>query len=148
MQLSREEAVRMIQAYFRMHGLESTGLNDNNLGGASIGDYQIYFEYEPARRELKCSALIYKFHADPEPGVLQAFSDAAPALTNNGGGTLDYEPANKGLYLSRTYSEVVSDEVFAHDLAGLMQSSEIYGDRILNEVASTISVPKEHPPGH
>jgi hypothetical protein len=135
--ITRDEAVRMIQGYFKSHGLDSPGLNEANLGGASVGEYQIYFEYQPAKRALKCSALVYKFHDDPKPGVIEAFKDEERAKTaDTGGGTLEYEPVNKGLFLSRTYTDSVSDEEFAGDLKQLMKASEVYGDQVLDRVAS------------
>jgi len=136
--LSRDEAVGIIQRYLKSLGLESPGLNKNNLGGAAIGQYQIYFDYEPSKQRLKCSALIYKFHDDPGPGVIEGFKSAELEETAGAGGRMvDYEPENKGLYLSRWYADIVSDEAFAEDLMSLMQASEIYGDRVLERVASS-----------
>jgi len=140
--LNRDEAVRMIQAYFKSHGVDSPGLNENNLGGASVGEHQIYFEYLPAKHVLKCSALIYKFHDEPKPGVIEGFKAEEKGKTaDTGGGTLEYEPANKGLYLSRSYTESVSDKEFAQDLKRLMEASEVYGDQVLERVASKVFTP-------
>ena len=137
--ITRDEAVRMIQGYFKSHGLHSPGLNENNLGGASVGEYQIYFEYQPVKHALKCSALVYKFHDEPKPGVIEAFKAEEQAKTaDTGGGTLEYEQANKGLYLSRSYTDIVSDEEFAQDLKRLMEASEVYGDQVLERVASKV----------
>ena len=137
--ITRDEAVRMIQGYFKSHGVESPGLNENNLGGASVAQYQIYFEYQPAKRALKCSALIYKFRDEPKPGVIEGFKAEEQARTaDTGGGTLEYEPVNKGLYLSRVYTESASDEEFARDLKLLMEASEVYGDQVLDRVATKV----------
>jgi hypothetical protein len=129
----------MLQAYFKSFGLDSPGLNENNLGGASTGEYQIYFEYQPAKHALKCSALVYKFHDEPKPGVLETIRAEQDLETSEtGGGVLDYEPENKGLYLSRTYTARVSDDVFADDLDKLMKASTVYGDQVLDRVASKV----------
>jgi len=137
--ITRDEAVRMIQGYFKSHGVDSPGLNENNLGGAAVGEYQIYFEYQPAKQALKCSALVYKFRDEPKPGVIEAFKAEEKAQTaDTGGGTLEYDPANKGLYLSRTYTDSVSDGEFARDLKQLMKASEVYGDQVLDRVASKV----------
>jgi hypothetical protein len=83
--------------------------------------------------------LIYKFRDDPRPGVVQAFKDEAEGKTaDTGGGTLEYEPENKGLYLSRSYNQRVSDDDFAHDLERLMIASEVYGNQVLDRVASRV----------
>ncbi len=137
--ITRDQAVQMIQGYFKGHGVDGPGLNENNLGGASIGEYQIYFEYRPAKRALKCSALIYRFRDEPKPGVIEAFKAEEEAGTaDTGGGELEYEPASKGLYLSRTYTDGVPDEEFAGDLQRLMTASQVYGNQVLERVAAKV----------
>jgi hypothetical protein len=137
--LNRDDAVRMIQGFFKSHGLDSPGLNESNLGGAAIGEYQIYFEYQPANQTLKCSALIYRFRDEPKPGVIEGFEAEEQRKTADaGGGILEYQRVNKGLYLTRSYSDSVSDEEFAGDLKRLMKASEVYGDQVLERVASKV----------
>jgi hypothetical protein len=135
--LNRDDAVRMIRGFFKSHGVDSPGLNESNLGGASIGEYQVYFEYEPANQTLKCSALVYRFRDEPKPGVIEAF-EAEEKSADAGGGFLEYQRVNKGLYLTRSYADVVSDEEFAEDLKRLMNASMIYGDQVLDRVASKV----------
>lgn len=127
----------MIRGFFKSHGLDTPGLNESNLGGASIGDYQVYFEYQPANQTLKCSALVYRFRDEPKPGVIEGF-EAEAESADAGGGTLEYQRANKGLYLTRTYSDAVSDNEFAEDLKRLMKASRVYGDEVLDRVASKV----------
>ena len=137
--MTRDQANKMVQSFFRVHGVESVGLNDKNLGGAAVGEAQIYFEYQPQRESLKCSALVYRFQAEPRPGIIEAFKleeQSEPA--NTGGGTVDYEPENKGLYLSREYLETVSELDFAESLGELMKASRVYGDEVLDRVASKV----------
>jgi len=136
--MTRDEAVGMVQSFFRYYGLSSPGLNQNNLGGAAIGEYQVYFEYLEAEQGLKCSALVYRFHEKPKPGVLEALEEERDRTTNAGDGTLDYEPENKGIYLSRTYIETVSGDKFAQDLERLMKASEFYGEQVLDRVAAKV----------
>ena len=129
----------MVQSFFRIYGGDSPGLNDNNLGGAVVGEHQIYFEYQPHKELLKCRALVYRFQAEPRPGVIEAFKqEEQTASADTGGGTVDYEPENKGLYLSREYAETVSDEEFAESLGELMKASRVYGDEVLDRVASKV----------
>ena len=125
----------MVQAFFRANGVDSGGLNDNNLGGTAIEDSQIYFEYQPVTHSLKCSALIYKFQTDPRPGVIEGFKAEG---ADKGGGTIDYERENRGLYLSRDYSEPVPEAQFMADLERLMQASKVYGGEVLDRVASKV----------
>jgi hypothetical protein len=129
----------MVQSFFHSRGVESAGLNDRNLGGAAVGESQIYFEYQPLEQSLKCSALVYRFQAEPRPGVIEAFKlEEQSRSADTGGGTVDYEPENKGLYLSREYSETMSDATFAESLEDLMKASRVYGDEVLDRVASKV----------
>jgi hypothetical protein len=137
--ITRDEAVRMVQAYFKSQGLDSPGLNDNNLGGAMVGENLIYFEYLPASRALKCSALIYKFHDDAKPGVIEGFKAEEQRMkTDAAGAELEYQPENKGLYLTRTYTEPISETEFARDLTTIMKASEVYGEQVLDRVADKV----------
>jgi hypothetical protein len=133
--MTRDDAVGMIRGFFKSHGLESPGLNESNLGGASIGEYQVYFEYQPVKQILRCSALVYRFRDEPKPGVIEGFE---AETEDTGGGVLEYQQANKGLFLTRTYSEDVSDEEFAEDLKRLMKASFVYGEQVLDRVASKV----------
>jgi hypothetical protein len=139
--LNRDEAVRMVRGFFKSHGLDSPGLNESNLGGASIGEYQVYFEYQPVNQTLKCSALVYRFRDEPKPGVIEGFEAEAESAAA-GGGALEYQPANKGLYLTRSYTEAVSDRQFAEDLGRLMKASLVYGDEVLDRVATKVFTQK------
>ncbi|HKR13358.1 MAG TPA: type III secretion system chaperone [Pyrinomonadaceae bacterium] len=137
--LNRDEAVRLIRGFFKSHGLDTPGLNESNLGGASLGDYQIYFEYQPANQTLQCSALVYRFRDEPKPGVIEGFeAEADGATADAGGATLEYQRENKGLYLTRSYSHAVSDDEFANDLRRLMKASLVYGDQVLDRVAAKV----------
>ena len=137
--MNRDDAVRMIRGFFKSHGLDTPGLNESNLGGASIGDYQVYFEYEPANRTLKCSALVYRFRHEPKPGVIEGFeAEGEEKTADTGGGILEYQPASKGLFLTRSYTDAVSDEEFAEDLKRLLKASLVYGNQVLDRVAGKV----------
>jgi hypothetical protein len=134
--MERNDAIAMIQAYYKANEVESPGLNEKNLGGASVGPYQIYFEYLPKDGILRCSALIYSFREDPKPGILEGFQEAEKAGANVNGGYLEFQPENRGLYLSRDYTTLVSAEEFAANLTSLMQATEEWGGPILEQVAA------------
>ena len=141
-QMMRDDAVGMVQKYFESYGVVSSGLNKNNLGGAAIGDAEIYFEYEPSAETLKCSALIYKFQVEPKTGILEKFRDEE-LITDTAGGKVDYEPENRGLYLSRVYSERVETEQLREDLDQLIHASRVWGIEVLERVAAKTFHPEE-----
>ena len=140
--MMRDDAARMVQNYFESYGLVSPGLNKNNFGGAAIGEREIYFEYDPLVNALKCSALIYKFQVEPKTGILEKFREEE-LDTDTGGGKVDYEPENRGLYLSRIYSETVEPQQVRKDLDQLTRASKVWGQEVLDRVAAKAFHPEE-----
>jgi hypothetical protein len=136
--MTRDEAITILKAFFKSQNVDSPGLNEENLGGASIGDLQVYFEYQPDSGALKCSAHIYSFRQPPRPGILEGFKKEEVAGTDTGGGSLDYQQENSGLFLSRSYIETVSDSEFMDDMVALMAASRVWGDEVLERVASSV----------
>src|SRR4051812_48301475 len=122
--MTREGAQRLVQSFVRPTGsLQSPGLNQEGFGGLVMGGAQLYFEWHEDTKALECSALVYKFHEPPKPGVLETFQAEEKEGTDTGGGTVTYEPENRGLYLSRTYTQVADERAFAKDMKRLMRAS-------------------------
>ena len=136
--MTREEAQRLLQVFMQSIGQPSEGLNPQGFGGAAIGDAQLYFEYHSDKQQLETSALIYKFRDAPKPGVLEGFRAEEKAGTDTGGGAVDYEPENKSLFLSRTYANAPAEPAFAEDMKRLMQASTVWGDTVMDRVASRV----------
>src|SRR5689334_23046549 len=128
--MTREEAQRLVQSFMKSHGQSSEGLNPQGFGGAVLGDAQLYFEYHADKQALETSALIYKFRDAPKPGVLEGFRAEEKAGTDTGGGVVDYEPENKSLFLSRTYSTVPPDTAFKADMQRLTQASLVWSNEV------------------
>ncbi|MFL5354323.1 hypothetical protein [Archangium sp.] len=136
--MTREEAQRLVQTFMKSHGQSSEGLNPQGFGGAVLGDAQLYFEYHTDKQALETSALIYKFRDPPKPGVLEGFRAEEKSGTDTGGGAVDYEPENKSLFLSRTYSTVPPDTAFKADMQRLTQASLVWGNEVMDRVASRV----------
>lgn len=143
--LSFEDADNLVKAFFRAHeqgvqrvGEEPPALNSKGFGAAQLGEGQIYFEYHPDRRALECSALVYRFRAPPRQGVLEGFRAEARAGTDTGGGELDFEPENGGLYLSRFYGDRVPHETFVTELNTLLGASVTWAKDVLPRVAGKV----------
>ncbi len=142
--MTRESAEGLTRWYARSQGaVLSPGLNPQGFGGIAIGGAQLYFEYHEEAQALECSALVYRFHEPPKPGVLEGFQAEAREGTDTGGGTVDYERENRGLYLSRTYSQVPDGHAFAREMKQLMKASLVWGDEVLDRVASRVFHPEE-----
>jgi hypothetical protein len=142
--MTREAAQRLVQTFVRPHGpLQSPGLNAEGFGGISFGSGEIYFEWHEDTKALECSALVYRFHEPPKPGVIETFHAEEKEGTDTGGGTVDYEPENRGLFLSRTYTQVPDERAFAKDMKRLMKASLKWGHEVLDRVASRVFHPEE-----
>jgi len=142
--LTREAAGELVRWYVRSQGaVLSPGLNPQGFGGVATGGSQVYFEYHEARGALECSALVYKFSEPPRPGVLEGFQAEAREGTDTGGGEVDYERENRGLYLSRTYTVVPEGKAFGRDMKRLGEASVVWGREVLDRVASRVFHPEE-----
>lgn len=142
--LTRESARRLVQGYLGEEGLPpSPGLNVQGFGGITTGGSSLYFEWNEQTGALECSALVYRFREPPKPGVIDGFRAEEREGTDAGGGTVDYEPENRGLFLSRTYTRMPTERAFARDLRRLMKASQHWGDAVLERVASRVFHPEE-----
>jgi hypothetical protein len=142
--LTRESAQELVRWYSRSQGaVLSPGLNPQGFGGVAVGGAQVYFEFHEDSKSLECSALVYRFSETPKPGVLAGFEAEAREGTDTGGGTVDYERENRGLFLSRTYSQVPEGSAFAKDMTRLAKASVVWGDQVLDRVASRVFHPEE-----
>lgn len=143
-EMTREAARELLRWYARSQGaVLSPGLNEQGFGGITVGSAQVYFEYHEDTKKLECGALVYRFHEPPKPGVLAGFEAEAREGTDTGGGTVDYERENRGLFLSRDYTQVPEGSVFAKDMKRLAKASLVWGDEVLDRVASRVFHPEE-----
>lgn len=142
--LSFDDADKLVRAFFRAHeqaqfpGEEPPALNAKGFGGAQLAEGEIFFEYHPDERALECSALVYRFRSPPKPGVLDGFKAEAKSGTPTGGGELDFEPENGGLYLSRMYGDRVPNETFVEELNALLGASVTWAKDVLPRVANKV----------
>ncbi len=145
--LTRESAKRLVQGYLGEEGTApSTGLNEQGFGGITTGASSLYFEWNEQEQALECSALVYRFREPPKPGVIDGFHAEQREGTDAGGGTVDYEPENRSLFLSRLYTRMPTERAFAKDMRRLMKASVTWGDEVLDRVASRVFHPEELQP--
>ena len=140
--MTRQDAESLIEAWSQSHGI-NTGLNPSGVGAVSVEGTGLYFEHDEKAQTLKCSALVYRFREAPKPGVLDGFRAEEKAGTDTGGGKVDFEPENKSLFLSRTYHIIPDAETFDQDMRRLMEASQVWGDEVLDRVASKVFHPEE-----
>lgn len=142
--MSRESAKELVRWYLRTQGApRSEGLNAQGFGGVAVGGAQLYFEFHEDTGTLECSALVYRFKEPPKPGVIEGFEAEAREGTDTGGGTVDYERENRGLFLSRTYKQLPDGKTFSKDMQKLSKASVVWGSEVLDRVASRVFHPEE-----
>lgn len=142
--MTREEANRLIQSYAGHHGGRVSELNMQNMTALSVGGADLFFTFHQSffndkEPSLEVSAVIYKFRKEPDPKILEAFKAEHAAGTPAAGGELDYEPENKGLYLTRFYSKVPDQEAFNGELDALGAASRTWGGEVLERVANKVN---------
>jgi hypothetical protein len=137
--MTRDEAQQLARAVLAAaEQPESVGLNPQGFGGVAVDNAQLYFEWHDEQQELECSALVYKFRDNPKPGIIEGFQAEQKAGTDAGGGTVDFEPENKSLFLSRTYTQAPPHSIFVDDMKKLMKASLVWGDEVMDRVASKV----------
>lgn len=136
--MTREEAQRLLQTYMASLELPGEGLNPQGLGGLMLEDAELYFEYSQQHQALKASALIYRFRQAPKPGLVEGFRHEESAGTDAGGGHVDYMPESKGLFLSRTYTQVPQQTLFQSDMKRLADASLVWSGEVADRVADKV----------
>jgi hypothetical protein len=135
--MTRQEAERLVGGFGTSLGVKAE-LTPGGFAGLSVETASLFFEYRDSAQTLDCSALVYRFHDAPRPGVLEGFAAEQAAGTDTGGGRVDYEPANQGLYLSRTYQAAPDAAAFAGDMRSLLKASLRWSDEVLPRVAERV----------
>ncbi len=132
----RTDAISMIQDYLKIFGIESEGLNENNLGGAELGTTQVYFEFIEPKGPLNCSVLLYKFNNPPQPQLLEALrEEASKEDVPMGNATLDYQEDNQCLMLNRSFEEKLTPNQFAEEMEKLFAAAHFWENTALDRAA-------------
>jgi len=142
--MTKQDAQRLVEAYGNHLGVHTT-LNAKGLGGLQVGMGSLYFEYDEKTQSLECSALVYKFSTPPKPGIIEGFKAEAAAGTDTGGGQVDYETENQGLFLSRTYSTVPALIAMDGDMKRLLAAAQEWGSSVLPRVSQKVFHPEKAP---
>jgi len=119
--VTEDEATSQVSAFFRGLGLETTL---SLPVAASIGEAFLEFGYVDAEQALSVSALIYRFQAEPRPGVVEA-ALAAASKANTGGGRLVLEQG-RVLLLRRDFTATIPDRRWAEDVDALASASLLW----------------------
>lgn len=132
--MTKAEATRQVQAFFKAHDVSSPGLNEKGVGGAALEAGEVYFQYLPEPGALKCSALIYRFRGVPNPKVISAFQEEEKT-TDTGGGRFEFDPTNRCAFLSRVYDAPVEPKAFQEQLMKLLGACQTWKGEVVVRVS-------------
>lgn len=144
--ISFDDADNLVKAFFRAHEkvsapagtVEPPALNAKGFGAAQVGEGEIFFEYHPDTKALECSALVYRFRNPPRPGILDGFKDELTRGTDAGGGEVDFEPENGGLFLTKLYADRPDALSFVEEVNALTRASVVWAKDVVPRVAQRV----------
>ena len=135
--MQQEDAVGIVRGFLEAHGLNqdpSDLAEDQEDEETREWEPDITFQILPEDGTLKCWALIHQFSEPPSDTLLQAGEAEAASHAPLGGGALEYDPEDQGLYLTRTYRDRVTLETLETDLRALQDASDLWAEEILDRV--------------
>ncbi len=139
--MTRGEADALVTGLGTALGVQ-TGLNPAGRAGLAVETGSLFLRYHAESADLQCSALVYKFHAPPKPGILEGFTAEAQAGTDTGGGAVDYEATAQGLFLTRTYQRAPHPQQFVVEMKRLLKASVKWNDEVVPRVAEKVFHPR------
>lgn len=136
--MTRVEAERLLRSLTDAYGVSVGRLFDGkDVAGLMLGEAELYFRYDEGRRALWCGALVYRFRAEPKPGVLEAFFEEEEASNTDAVvGALEYRDDTRSLLLARTYESAPAPEEFVEDVRSLAEASLVWARDAVPRVAS------------
>jgi hypothetical protein len=140
--MTRGEAERLLRSLADAYGVSAGRLFDGkDVAGLMLGGAELFFHYDEERRALWCGALVYRFRAEPKPGVLEAFFEEEREgvdVPDSGVGALEYRGDTRSLLLARTYEAAPGTEEFVEEVKSLAESSLAWARDAVPRVASRV----------
>jgi hypothetical protein len=138
--MTRGDAERLLRSLADAHGVSVGRLFDGkDVAGLMLGGAELFFQYDEVRRALWCGALVYRFRAEPKPGVLEAFFEEekeGARAHDPGVGALEYLGETRSLLLAKTYEAAPGAEEFIEDVKRLAEASLVWARDAVPRVAS------------
>jgi hypothetical protein len=128
--MTRADAIRLVKALFAALQTESPGLNEQGFGGVMLPDADLYFEHQTPGDCLVCYGRIFEFRKDAAPAVLDALQAEGRSLPP--GLRVEYVSETRRLFLTRTYDEVVDENVFVEQMLELAKTTATWSNEVLS----------------
>lgn len=137
--MHQDEALKMVEEFIEAHGLGEAATSSTEAEiepEAEEAGWQpdIAFKVDAESGELKCWALIFQFSQALSAGFIAACLEEASRGADTGGGIVEYDPKDKGLYLTRSYTSRIGVAQLSADLQRLQDASEVWGEEVLDKV--------------
>lgn len=136
--MTHAEAASALQGLLGSLGIKSAGLNAQGLGGVSLLAEDVSFDHDAESGTLTVSATVHRFQKTPLPRVLQALREEAKR-SDLGGGRLDYEPVNGGLFLALCYTERPTTAALRTAMEALIPAARRVRTDLLPRVATRLN---------
>ena len=140
--MTRGEAERLLRSLADAYGVSVGRLFDGkDVAGLMLGGAELFFRYDEGQRSLWCGALVYRFRAEPKPGVLEAFFEEEQEgvdVPDSGVGALEYRGDTRSLLLAKTYETAPEPEEFVEDVRILAEASLVWARDAVPRVASRV----------
>ncbi len=139
--MKKQEAINLLKAFFNAKEIPIDELNeDNNYFQIQLETEIVAFNYRLNEDAFTVSSLIYQFHDQPKPQVLNAIElEAEKEMYYQ----IQYEPENKTLYVTKTYTTNVSEELFIKEVDEIISTSKKWSSETLDHIASKVFHPEE-----
>lgn len=135
--MTRDEAKKQLEAFFRKLGITASFFDDKNFAKASIGEAILGFEFLETEGILKSQALIYRFRNNPNPTLIEALI-AEQTNSDAGGGNVSFQTEDLSLFLEKSFDKKLPDEEFYQQINQLAQASLVWSGQILPQIAEKV----------
>lgn len=151
------EAERQVKDFLARYEMspDVSALRAGKVFGVMLGSAEVFFIYDAATETLHAHALIFRFPATsptatPPPALLLEIERENLASSAKNTGKLNYQPENKGLYLSQAFTEAIAPETFYDQMqkltvASLIWARESFAQLIARATAAAATI-KSNPP--
>jgi hypothetical protein len=130
--MQKQEALFLIKSFFSANEITPENFDENNNYFQAMIDEEI-LSFSFRDEILTCSSLIYQFHKPPKPEISAAIFAEAQTETR---GEIKYESGNKTLYLTRDFTETITDTEFIETINTLAEAGRNWRIEVLDRVAA------------
>jgi hypothetical protein len=133
--MRRDEAETLIQEFLAANQLGDPDLEDEDPSEGAAAEWKpgIDVAFDESTGTLKLKVPIHQFEEPLAPEALEACEAEARRGVEMGGGTLEYDPEDQNLYLTRSYTSPVPLAQLTAELQDLQDATDLWAEDLLFE---------------